>query len=297
MSVLDTTIAALAARQQGVIARRQLLAAGLSASAIDRRIADSRLVALHRGVYLVGVVPPRREANWMGAVLAIGPGAVLSHRSAAALRELRRTNRSAVDVIVRKPGRRSRPGITVHVTGQLHPDDRCEINGIPVTSVARTLLDLAEVVPPIEVQRAFERAEELRALDVRAVHELLDRSPGRRGIPVLRELVGYDPSAAADAASELERLFLDLIRAASLPEPQVNVLVEGFLVDAYWPQARLVVELDGYAFHRRRREFERDRERITTLQLQGYTVLPFTYAQVTRRPEWVLRGVREALQG
>jgi hypothetical protein len=169
------------------------------------------------------------------------------------------------------------------------------VDGIPVTSIPRTLLDLAEVVPAIQLQRAYERAERLRILDVAAIHELLARSNGRRGVVALRDLIAYDPAAAAEADSELELHFLDLVRHAGLPPPQANVLVEGYLVDAYWPTARLVVELQGYAYHSDRQAFERDHARLARLRLAGCEVLALTWRQVTREPAWVASALATLL--
>jgi predicted transcriptional regulator of viral defense system len=178
MSVVDSLIGRLARRQHGVLAAWQLIALGISASAIDRRVADGRLRRVHRGVYAVG--PIGRKGYWMAAVLACGEGALLSHRDAAALWNLRDTARSAIDVSVPDAKRRSRPRLTVHSAGTVHPDDRAEVDGIPVTTIARTLLDLAEIVSTTELRRAYEAAERHQVLDVSAVHELLRRSNGRR---------------------------------------------------------------------------------------------------------------------
>lgn len=293
MSVLDTVIARLAARQHGVVAGWQLLALGINRNAIDRRAGDGRLRRIHRGVYAVG--PIGRKGYCMAAVLPCGEGALLSHRDAAALWDLRDTTRSAIDVSVLAAKRRSRPRLTIHRAGNLHPDDRTEVDGIPVTSIALTLLDLAEVVPAIDLRRAYEATERHRVLDVRAVRELLDRSNGRRGVPALVALLDYDPVPAAESKSELESMFLDLVREAGLPMPQPNVLVEGYLVDAYWPQARLVVELQGYEHHADRDAFDRDHSRIARLRLARYEVLAFTYHQVRDEAGWVAGAVRAML--
>ena len=243
MSAIDRKVTALARRQHGVVAAHQLRAARIGRTAVRSRVADGRLRVLHSGVYAIG--PVSLLGRWMAATLALGPGAALSHHAAAALHGLA-GNGPTVDVTVPRRARR-RSGIRVHQAGALHPSDQTRIQGIPVTSIPRTLLDLAEILPPTQLRRAYEKAERLRVLDMRAIHELLRRSNGRRGIAALRGLVAYDPSPAADARSELELRFLDLVRGAGLPPPQVNVLVEGFLVDAYWPSARLVVELQSYA--------------------------------------------------
>jgi very-short-patch-repair endonuclease len=231
---------------------------------------------------------------WMAAVLATGPGALLSHRSAAMLHGLRATNRATIEVTVARRTRRRR-SIAVHQARTLHPRDRARQDGIPVTSVARTLLDLAEVVPAAQLQRAYEQAERLRVLDLRAVHELLGRANGRRGVNALRDLASYDPARAVEAQSELELRFLDLVREEGLPAPQVNVVVEGFTVDAHWPSAGLVVELQGYAYHSVREAFERDHERFAQLKLAGYEVLALTWHQVTEKPAWVAVAIRTLL--
>lgn len=189
--------------------------------------------------------------------------------------------------------RRSRPGLDVHTPKRLHSHDAITLDGIPVTSLARTLLDLAAVVPFTQLKRAYERAERLRILDMDAIHDLLARSNGHRGVGAMKQLVAYDPAPAAGAASELERLFFDLIATTDLPSPKPNALVEGFVVDAYWPEARLVVELQGYAFHSDPATFERDHVKRGRLKLAGLDVLPLTYDQVTREAGETVATVRE----
>ena len=232
----------------------------------------------------------------MAAVLACGEGALLSHRDAAALWGLRDSARSAIDVTVTGRGGRSRPRLTVHSAKELHPTDRADVDGIPVTSLARTLLDLAEVVSATELQRAYEAAERHRILDIKALRELLDRSNGRRGVAALAALLDYDPAPATESKSELESMFLDLLRDAGLPLPHLNVLVEGFLVDAYWPRARLVVELQSYEHHSHRRAFERDYSKLARLRLAGHEVLALTYRQVRDEARWVVGAVEALLR-
>jgi very-short-patch-repair endonuclease len=292
VSGADREITALARRQHGALSAYQLRAAGVSRTAVRTRIADGRLREVYRGVYALG--PPTQRGRWMAATLALGEGAVLSHQAAAVLHGLRPAG-SKVDVTL---PRRARPrsGIAVHQVRALDLRDRTTVHRIPVTSVARTLLDLAEVLPSAQFQRAYEAAERLRVLDVKAIGELLGRSNGRRGGALLRSLVAYDPSRASEAASELELRFLGLLREARLSQPQVNVLVEGFVVDAYWPSARLVVELQGYAFHSGRAAFERDHRRLARLRLAGYEVLALTWRQVTREPDWVVGAIAALLE-
>jgi very-short-patch-repair endonuclease len=294
VSVLDTLIARLATRQHGVVARWQLVALGVDPTAIQRRVADGRLRRIHRGVYALG--PLDREGYWMAAVLACGEGALLSHRDAAALWNLRQTNRTAIDVTLAGVRRRRRQRITIHSTAEIHPDDRAEVDGIPVTSVARTLLDLAEVVPAAHLRRAYEAAERHELLDMQAVHELVARSNGRRGLPALLALLDYDPREAVDSKSDLESRFLDLVRDAGLPRPQLNVLVGGFLIDAYWPHARLVVELQSWEHHGHRQAFERDNSKLARLQVAGFTVLPFTDRQLRYERDWVVASLKARLE-
>ncbi len=187
-------------------------------------------------MYAIGQMS--QKGAGLAAVLARGPDAMLSHRDAAALWGVRRTARGAIDITVVGATRRSRPKLTIHSTAALQPADRTTVDRIPVTSIARTLLDLAEVVVPTQLQRACEEAERLRILDVREVAELLARSNGRRGARRLSALLEYDPVAVVDSRSELESRLVDLVREAGIPLPHLNVIVEGYEVDAYWPEAR-----------------------------------------------------------
>lgn len=294
MSRIDTVIVRLAERQHGVVAARQLLGRRLSRAAIKMRAADGRLRRLHRGVYAVGHDRLTSEGRWLAAVLACGAMAVLSHRSAAALWDMRQTSRTAVDVIVPGARRRSRSGITIHGHRVIGADVTV-VRGIPVTSPARTVLDLAEVIDPRGVERTYERAGKLRLLDAAQAQALLERSNGHRGAGLFAKLLERDLAAPAEALSELELMFCELVREAGLPAPQVNVLVEGYLVDAYWPEAGLVVELQGHAYHSDRASFERDNEKHVRLRLAGFELLPFTYRKVADEPEWVLAAVAAAL--
>jgi very-short-patch-repair endonuclease len=295
VSEIDRRIARIAERQHGVVAAWQLDAVGVDARAVHRRVADGRLRPIHRGVHAVGQVALRARSRWMAAVLACGPGALLSHWDAASVHDLRAVGSGAIHVTVRAR-RRSRRGIRVH-QASLRPEDRAIVEGIPVTSLPRTLLDLAPILDSKALRRMWERAERLEILDVRGVERVVDRANGHRGIAPLRALLRYDPRLAAAAASELERLFLDLIRDAGLPMPSVNVLVEGFLVDTYWPEARLVVELDGYEFHSDRAAFERDHRKLVRLRSAGLAYLAFTHRQVAEEPRSVVGTVRRELLG
>src|SRR4051794_5121426 len=233
----------------------------------------------------------------MAAVLAAGPDARLSHRDAAALWDLRATAHSRIDVSVPGSGLRGRAGLNVYRTAPWHPDDCANRRGIPVTSVARTLLDLAEVVALRALQHAFEEAERLRLADVRAIEAVASRGHGRRGVGALAAVLAEPRTRPpSDTRSELERRFVDLIASTGLPPPATNVLVEGFLVDAVWPRQRLVVELDGRRCHQTRAAFERDRIRDAALQVAGYRILRITGRRLHREPHVVGATIRARLR-
>lgn len=229
----------------------------------------------------------------MAAVLACGPTALLSHRDAAALYGLIDFTQSVIDVTAPGHAGRRSQGIRRHGARSLTDADRAEHQGIPAISVARTLLDLAAFLPAHLVQRAYEEAAGQDLLDIPALFELLDRSRGKKGVRVLRSILEIDPDAAARARSELERLFLDLIRPSDIPMPEVNcVLLGRYEVDAYWPDARLVVELDSRSFHTSAFAAERDDTKTAELRLAGFEVMRLTYSMVKRRSPWVLDTIR-----
>lgn len=279
-----------------MVARRQLIATGLSERLIDARAAGGDLLRLHRGVYAVGHQRLRREGTWLAAVLAV-PGAVLSHRDAAGLHGLRPANHASVSVTT--TGRpRAHAGIQVHRTRVLDADDITTVSGIPVTTVARTLVDLAGVIPADHLAKAFREADNQRTLDLRALEAILQQTRGRRGPghAALKHALAEQASLATTLTrSSLEVSFQRLIRQQRLPKPQTNVQLHGYEVDALWPTAKLVVELDGWRHHNSRWSFQQDRERDVRLQLAGYRVLRFTHHDVTSRPQDVAAAVRDAL--
>ena len=282
MSATDAVIASFADRQHGRVAAAQLVAAGVSRTAIKRRAADGRLRRVHRGVYAVGHAHASLNGSWMGAVLAIGPHALLGLRDAAALRDLRAAgSRSRVDVLVPGGSRRHRRGIAVFASSTVHPDDCTEVDGVPVTSAERTIVDLADVLDERGLRRVLERAERTRALDHHALRAAIARNRGRHGLRTLLPLLAQDHALGAAAESELERRFFDLVREHGLPAPVPGATVCGYVVDAYWPEAGLVVELQGYEFHSGRETFERDHRKLAALRRHGIEVLPLTHGQVT----------------
>jgi very-short-patch-repair endonuclease len=264
----DAAIAALAARQQGIVTTRQLAAAGLGRNGVAHRVAKGRLIPLHRGVYQVGPVagPYARE---MAAVLATG--GALSHHSAAALWGFRPPHDGDIHVTTRRPAR-SRRGVRTHRSASLEAAVHL---GLPLTTVPRTLHDLAPLLPQHELDRAVEEAV-IRGM----AHP--DQLTTR---PALRRAVIPEPRLTK---SKAERRLLRLIRAARLPLPRTNVMVAGWEVDAVWPQNRLVVEVDGYAYHGNRAAFERDRRKDAALTAAGYRVVRITWRQLEDEPHAVV---------
>lgn len=295
----EAAIARLAERQHGVVSLAQLTALGLSKAAVAKRAASGRLHRIYRGVYAVGHGRLTREGRFMAAVLAYGPPAVLSYRSAAALWGVRSDNRGRTDVSI--PGRsaRSRPRIDAHASTTLSACDCTTVDGIPCTTVARTLLDLAGVVDRRGVERAIEQAEVLRLFDLRSVEDVLRRARGHRGAGVLRAVLG-DLAEPALTKSEVEERFLSLCRAAAIPSPQVNaslVIDEGpaIEVDFLWRAHGLAIETDAFGTHGNRQAFERDRLRDQRLRLAGYDPVRFTRRQIISDPDGVAGTIGELL--
>jgi very-short-patch-repair endonuclease len=291
---IDLAVAALADRQYGIVSRAQLLALGLTAGAIGRGVRSQRLRPLHRGVYAVGHRALRREAYWLAAVHASGPGAVLSHADAAALWGLRPIRGAVIDVTVPTAGgRRARRGVRLHRSAALMPAETTTTDdGIPVTTPARTVLDLAATLPRRGLERALDQAEVLRLFDLAALDATIEAHPGRPGTPLLRAVLHEHHAGTTVTRSELEELFLDLCDRRGIARPQVNVRVAGLEVDFHWPDRSLVVEVDGYRYHGTRRAFERDRARDATLIAAGLRVLRVTHRQLTTRPEQVVAALQ-----
>lgn len=268
---VDAKVAAIAARQHGVVTFSQLQGAGASRSSVSRRVTAGRLHRVHRGVYAVGHRGLSQQGKWMAAVLAGGEGAVLSHRSAAELWELLPRSRGPIQVTVpaSSGGRRKRPGLRIHRS--LLPGSAATVRDrIPVTTPARTIADLRGCVPAAPLRKAI-RAAEYRGLDLGETDS--DRT-----------------------RSDLERAFLRLCRRHALPEPEVNVPVAGFTVDFLWREQRLAVETDGYQGHRGRQAFEDDRERELALGMLGIRVRRFSDRQVDARPAQVAAAVKAELR-
>jgi very-short-patch-repair endonuclease len=270
----DEAIARLAARQHGVVTTAQLAAAGLGPRAVAHRVARGRLVRLHRGVYQVGpLAAPLGDE--MAAALATG--GVLSHQTAAAIWGIR-PHTGLIHITVTGEAPRPRPGLRIH---RSHSLNAAVQDGLPLTTPARTLQDLATVLPQHELDRATEQAQVLRL----ATRHEVAAQPGRRGSRALRAALREEPTITR---SEAERRLLALIKAARLPPPETNVTVHGFEVDLLWRSERLIVEVDGFAFHSTRHAFERDRARDAALQTAGYRVIRFTWRQISDEPHAVV---------
>ena len=263
----------------------------MTRGAIEWRLRLGRLHRLHRGVYAVGHLALTRRSRWLAAVLACGDRAALSHHAAGAHRGLRPSSRTITQVTTANRGRHGSRAIRVHRVRRLEPADVTVHDGIPVTTIARTLLDLAEVLQPHQLENAFEQAERLQLLDLEALEETCRRNPGRRGLrPLTRLLEQARP--APDTRSGLERRFLRLCARFGIDPPLVNTAVEGFDVDAFWPAHRLVVEVDSRGFHSTRAAFERDRVRDAHLQVAGYRVVRITERRMQEEPDVVAQTLR-----
>jgi very-short-patch-repair endonuclease len=289
----DQIIAALAMRQHGVVALRQLREAGVSQSAVARRAAAGRLPRIHRGVYAVGHPVLRREGHWMAAVLAGGAGAVLSHAAAAALWELRPSAAATIDISVPTAGGRAKPPrLRIHRVPLLRPDELTTSRGIPVTTPARTILDLAAILQPRRLERVLDEAESRELTDVPTLEAVARAHPGHRGARRLEATLALHTPGTTLTRSELEERFLELCDANGLERPRVNATVAGLEADFVFEADRLVVETDGYRHHRTRQAFERDRARDATVAAAGYRTLRFSYRQLTDDPRAVIAALR-----
>jgi hypothetical protein len=286
---VDLVIARIATRQFGSIARRQLLALGLDEDWIYRAVRSGRLHPKHQGVYAVGHPCLRRDGFLMAAVLAFPDGAVLSHRTAAEeFRMLRRTS-TRPHVTSAQRTLHGRPDIVLHRVRSLAPELCTTIDGLPVTTVERTLLDLAVEKDLRVLRRAWEGAQREDLLDVRKVIEVVENSPGRRVKP-LKALI-EEATDAPDTIEEFEARFADFLRDhPDLPAATHNVLIHGYLVDVHFVGTRLVVELDSRLYHWHTRE--RDSERDADLGGHGYFTYRVTWRMLTREPEAVAAKIR-----
>ena len=256
---------------------------GFTNEDIGRLVRAGRWIRVHRGVYAVGHRILTSEGWWMAAVLAGGRGAVLSHGTAAAVWDLRRAAGGAVHITVPgDPGRKRRRGIKVHRSTTLSARDVTAHNRLPVTTPARTIVDLARTIAGRDLERIVDLADQRGLIDFADL-----RAANTASLKAV--LRAYDP---APTRSELEERFLKLCDDHGIPRPQTNVPIDGILVDFVWRNRNLIVEVDGYAHHRSPEAFERDRERDVLLEVKGWRVMRFTWRQTTQRAGWVAAAIR-----
>jgi very-short-patch-repair endonuclease len=290
----DEALGALAGRQHGVVSRAQLYELGFTKYARRRRVESKRLLPLHPGVYAVGHDALTPDSRRLAAVLACGPGALLSYRAAGALQNLLPS--SPQFEITVPHARKPKPGLVIHRSRLIHPDDRSSVRGIPVTSVARTLVDLADVLSEERLGKAVHEAEVRRVFDLSAVEAVVRRLPGRKGRHKLSRVLAAHRPEPHFLRSEAERRFKRLCEDHSLRRPQFNVNIAGYEVDAYWPDASIAVEIDGAETHHTRRAFHEDRARDRRLAAHGIRVVRVTWQDLddAARLAGELRAIRVA---
>jgi very-short-patch-repair endonuclease len=289
---IGAILAEIAERQHGLIRGYQLAAAGLSPDAIARRVANGSLHRLFPGVYALGHAKLSREGRWLACVYACGDGAALGFRSAGLLRGISRHHDGRVDVVVPRQ-RRPKQGIRLHTSRGLQADDVTIHDGIPVTTVARTLVDLADVLTPHQLVRVIREAEFRGLFDAADTSAAMVRARGRHRLGVLEQAVAMYLDGAGGTKSANEDAFVPLARRAGLGEPRSNARVAGIEVDFSWPGLPLVVEIDGeqHALRPVRRD---DDWRDDWLRGAGYTVLRFTAFELAQRPEGIVAALRAA---
>jgi predicted transcriptional regulator of viral defense system len=284
----DKRLSALAGRQWGVVSLAQLRALGLSQDAVERRARLGRLRRVHRGVYAVGGATLPREGRWLAAVMACGNNAVLSHVSAAAHWNLLQYDAPRPEVTA-PASRHGVPGIRLHRSRPLDAQDTTTHQGIPVTTVHRTLLDIAAHVLEHHLERALAQAERLQLYDHRAITDAIARANGHRGTKRLTDAIAADPQFTR---GELEARMRKLARKHGLLRPRSNHSLDapdhpGLEADFYFPEHGLVMETDGWDTHRTRQAFEDDRAKDAALTAAGYTVVRFTWRQLRDDPQTV----------
>jgi hypothetical protein len=297
----DLKCARIAATQYGLICRSQAMNAGISKGGIASRLTAGKWESVLPRVYRLAGSPPGWHQNLLAACLWLGPDAVASHRSAAALWELDGSTPGIVEVMVpRKTGSRS-SGIALHFTGRLPPSDVTTCGGIPVTTISRTLLDLGAVLPPEAVQHALDHALRIRATTIPRLRWHLDRlgGPGGRGSGVLRDLLDDPYQGPVTPESVFERRLLRVFKDAGMPPPvrQHVVRDEGRVVavlDFAYPEARVAIEADSFRFHSSRAEWKRHRTRNNRLVKLGWRVLVATWDDL-RAPHRLIHEVSAAL--
>ena len=289
---VEQEIARIASQQHGIVTRAQLLAAGIPRMTIARRVRVGLLLVQHRGVFRAGHCAPSHHARYMAAVLACGPGSLLAGRAAGHLIALLKAAPSVPDVIAL--GERKIHGVTVRRARRSEGVDAWSYQGIPVTTVPRTLVDLASDLTTEQLTLAVHEAAVRHKTKPDDVEAVLERRPTAKGARILRAILRGDERVTL---SELERRFLDLLRAAAMPLPTTNIVLGGFRVDCHWDVPRLTVELDGYRYHHTRHAWEQDRRRERLARARGDEFRRYTYGDVFEHPRLMMRELRALLGG
>lgn len=289
----ERSLAALASRRSRTVGHDQMQALGFSWEAIRYRLRADRLQRIHPGVYIVGPGPLNQRGRWYAALLAVRPHPALSHLSSIALGGLSSEGRLTH---VTTPDRsvRNLRGVTVHRARRLDPADLTRIDGLPATTLERSLLDVAETEPYHRLEKIVEEADRRQRLDLTALRACMERNPGRRGLRPLARLLG-EYLSVGEANEGLERLFQRFLDEERFPQPQTNVLVAGLLVDCHWPEHNFVVELDSRDFHSHWTQGERDRVRDGALLRAGVPSLRVTHRRITREREELIADLASQL--
>jgi very-short-patch-repair endonuclease len=289
----ETRVGEIAGAQRNLITLDQLSAIGVGRNAIEHRLTSGRWQRLHKGVYLIGPAPPTLPARAWAAVFSCGEGSVLSHRTAATFWSLLPAGEELhISVAGRNPG--VRRGVKVHRVVELPADEVAIKGGIPLTTPARTICDLAATEPLRDVESALAEARIHRLATDRQINAVIQRAPTRPGASIIRSLLEAEDDSGY-TRSKAERLLRDLIRKANLDRPLFNEPLLGYVVDALWPKERVIVEVDGYAYHSHRAAFERDRRRDQQLIAAGYRVIRITWIQLRDRPIETIASIVKAL--
>jgi very-short-patch-repair endonuclease len=289
----DIRLAMVGDAQSARISRAQLATIGVTESMVKTRVRAGRLRRVHHGVYAVGHALEVEFGAETAALLAVDSAVALSHRSAASVFGIvpERPSEVDVDVVVVNDGRHSRPGIRVHRSLSLQPVDVTRCRGLPVTAPARVLLELASTRPPREVERALDEALAVRLVTPTKIRAAVARAPGMTGGPLLLALLDPD-RALGITRSDAERRLLEVIRMAGLPDPERNVRIGPYEVDCLWRDARLVVEVDSYAWHSGPSVFKSDRRKDAYLVDHGFEVQRVTWEMLEDPLPLVVRLAR-----
>ena len=289
---VEKILGSLASRSHGVVTRQELLGADVTRDELEHRVAIGTLIRVHRGVFCVGHRPPTVEARFMAAVKACGEGSLLAGRAAAYLLGLLKRPPSLPEVLA--PTQRRIKGVITHRARRSDLADATKWRGIPITTVQRTLVDLTAVLDEDDLARAVHEADVRHHTTPEQVEQVLRRRHNWPGAQKLRRVIWGEVPVTL---SRLESRFLDVLRNASLPQPEVNRRVDGRYVDCRWPEHQLTIELDGYRYHHSRHAWEQDRQREREARARGDEFRRYTWLDVDEQPAPMLADLRQLLTG